>query len=92
MYRRIVEELSAVARAAGVALAPDVVESIMKQAAAVGADTYSSLHHDLTAGKRLELEALHGHAVRLGERLGVPVPTVFAVYAALKPYVDGSRG
>jgi 2-dehydropantoate 2-reductase len=92
MYRRIVEELSAVGRAAGVALAPDVVESVMKQAAAIGADTYSSLHHDLVTGKRLELEALHGHAVRLGERLRVPVPTIFAVYAALKPYVNGSRG
>lgn len=92
MYWRIVEELSAVARAAGVALAPDVVATVMKQAAAIGADMYSSLHHDLITGKRLELEALHGHAVRLGERLGVPVPTIFAVYAALKPYVNGSRG
>jgi 2-dehydropantoate 2-reductase len=92
MYRRIVEELSAVARAAGVALPPDVVETIMKQAASIGADMYSSLHHDLVRGRRLELDALHGHAVRLGERLGVPVPTVFAVYAALKPHVDGSRG
>lgn len=92
MYRRIVEELSAVGRAAGVALAPDVVESILKQAAAIGGHMYSSLHHDLVSGKRLELEALHGHAVRLGERLGVPVPTIFAVYAALKPHVNGSRG
>jgi 2-dehydropantoate 2-reductase len=92
MYRRIVEELAAVARAAGVGLAPDVVETVMKQSAAIGADTYSSLHHDLVTGKRLELEALHGHAVRLGERLRVPVPTIFAVYAALKPYVNGSRG
>jgi 2-dehydropantoate 2-reductase len=92
MYRRIVEELSAVAQAAGVGLAGDIVETIMKQAAAIGADTYSSLHHDLVSGKRLELEALHGHAVRLGERLGVPVPTIAAVYAALKPHVNGSRG
>jgi ketopantoate reductase len=30
--------------------------------------------------------------VRLGERLGVPVPTIFAVYAALKPHVAGRRG
>ncbi|HUF94203.1 MAG TPA: 2-dehydropantoate 2-reductase [Candidatus Limnocylindria bacterium] len=92
MYRRIVEELAAVARAAGVALGPDAVETVMAQAAAVGADTYSSLHHDLVGGRRLELETLHGHGVRLGARLGVDVPTVFAVYAALKPHVDGSRG
>ena len=56
----------------------------------LGANAYSSLHHDLTHGKRLELEALHGHAVRLGERLGVPTPMVFAVYAALQPYADGA--
>jgi len=89
MYRAIVEELAAVARAAGVALAPDAVEQVMAAAAQLGADNYSSLHHDLVHGKRLELEALHGHVVRLGEKLGVPTPMVSAVYAALKPHLDG---
>ena len=56
----------------------------------VAPDAFSSLHHDLTHGKRLELEALHGHAVRLGERHRVPAPTVFAIYAALLPYRDGA--
>jgi len=92
MYRRIVEELAALARAAGVALADDVVDTIMKGATALAPTAFSSLHHDLMSGRRLELEALHGHAVRLGERLGVPMPTVFAVYAALKPHAAGSRG
>jgi 2-dehydropantoate 2-reductase len=92
MYRLIVEELAAVARATGVSLGHDVVDTILKQAAAIAPDAYSSLHHDLTQGKRLELEALHGHAVRLGERHGVPTPMVFAVYAALKPHVAGRRG
>ena len=32
----------------------------------VAPNAFSSLHHDLVHGKRLELEALHGHAVRLG--------------------------
>jgi ketopantoate reductase len=40
-------------------------------------------------GKRLEIDALQGHAVRLGERYGIPTPTLFAVYAALRPYLDG---
>jgi 2-dehydropantoate 2-reductase len=92
MYRLILEELAAVARAAGVSLAGDVVDAVMKQAAAVAPGAYSSLHHDLTQGKRLELEALHGHALRLGERHGVPTPMVFAVYAALKPHAAGRRG
>ena len=92
MYRLILEELAAVAHAAGVSLPADVVDAVMKQATALAPDAYSSLHHDLTQGKRLELEALHGHAVRLGERHGVPTPMVFAVYAALKPHVAGRRG
>jgi 2-dehydropantoate 2-reductase len=92
MYRLILEELAAVARAEGVSLPGDVVDAVMKQATGLAPDAYSSLHHDLTQGKRLELEALHGHAVRLGERHGVPTPMVFAVYAALKPHVAGRRG
>jgi len=92
MYRRIVVELAAVARAAGVALPDDIVDTIVKAAAGLAPTAYSSLYHDLVHGHRLELEALHGHAVRLGERLGVPTPTIFAVYAALKPHVAGRRG
>jgi len=89
MYRRIAEELTALAAASGVDLGPDAVESVMKAADGLAPEAYSSLHHDLTQGRRLELETLHGHAVRLGERLGVPTPTTFAVYAALKPHLDG---
>jgi 2-dehydropantoate 2-reductase len=92
MYRLIVEELAALARACHVNLAGDVVDAIVKSAEGIAPDAYSSLHHDLVSGKRLELEALHGHAVRLGERLGVPTPMVSAVYAALKPHAAGSAG
>jgi len=89
MYRRIAEELTALAAASGVDLGRDAVEGVMKAADGLAPEAYSSLHHDLTQGRRLELETLHGHAVRLGERLGVPTPTTFAVYAALKPHLDG---
>ena len=85
MYRMIVQELAALGRAAAVALPADAVETVIGQASSLAPHLFSSLHHDLIQGKRLELEALHGHAVRLGARLGVPTPTVFAVYAALKP-------
>lgn len=89
LYRLLLEEVAALARAAGVGLEAGIVDRYMGFLDTVGAGAYSSLHSDLTHGKRLELEALHGHAVRLGERHGVPTPTLFAVYAALKPYVDG---
>jgi 2-dehydropantoate 2-reductase len=63
----------------------------MESAAKLAPHLYSSLHHDLSQGRRLELEALHGHAARLGQRLGVPTPMVFAVYAGLKPHLEGRR-
>jgi 2-dehydropantoate 2-reductase len=91
MYRRIVEEVAALARASGVALADDVVDRVVEAGAAVAPEAYSSLHHDLVEGRRLELEALHGHAARLGGRLGVPTPMVDAVYAALAPHAAGGR-
>lgn len=89
MYRLLLEEMAALGRAEGAGLPEGMVEVCMGYLDALGANASSSLHHDLTQGKRLELEALHGHAVRLAERHGIPAPTVFAVYAALKPYVDG---
>ena len=91
MYRLIVEELAVLGRACGVALAPDAVETTLANAGKLAPHLYSSMHYDLVHGKRLELEALHGHAVRLGERLSVPTPIVFAVYAALKPFAEGKR-
>jgi len=91
MYRLIVEELAALGRASNVALAADAVETTLLNAGKLAPHLYSSMHYDLVHGKRLELEALHGHAVRLGERLGVPTPMVFAVYAALKPHAEGKR-
>lgn len=89
MYRAVVEEVAALGRAAGVALAGDAVETTLAAAGGLAPHLYSSLHFDLVNGKRLELEALHGHAVRLGERLGVPTPMVSAIYAALKPFAGG---
>jgi 2-dehydropantoate 2-reductase len=64
----------------------------MTNAEGLAPETTSSLHHDLVSGKRLELEGLHGHAVRLAERYGVSIPMTSAVYAALKPSLMGPPG
>jgi 2-dehydropantoate 2-reductase len=90
MYRLLLEEMAALAAAARAGLDDGIVDRCMALLDALGANAYTSLHHDLTHGKRLELEALHGHAVRLGERHGIPTPMLFAVYAALSPHRDGA--
>jgi 2-dehydropantoate 2-reductase len=92
MYRAILEELAAIGARAGAGLPPDIVDRLMANADALSPDTTASLHHDLVSGKRLELEGLHGHAVRLGERYAVPTPMTSAVYAALKPSLMGPPG
>jgi len=91
MLRAIVEEIVALAAAAKAGLAPGIVDQTMQTATAIAPGNFSSLYQDLNRSKRLELEALHGHAVRLGERFGVATPAVAAVYAALKPHAAGRR-
>jgi 2-dehydropantoate 2-reductase len=91
MYRAILEETAALARAEKIDLAPDAVDTIAGMAQGMPPETVSSMYHDLLAGKRIELEGLHGHAARLGERHGIPTPATAAVYAALLPHVDGAR-
>jgi 2-dehydropantoate 2-reductase len=86
MYRGILEELVAIAAAEKVGLGGGAADAVMAAAAALAPTAASSLYHDLLGGRRLELEALHGHAVRLGERHGIPTPLLSAVYAALKPH------
>src|SRR5437016_4682884 len=81
----------ALAAAAKAGLAPGIVDQTMQTATAIAPGNFSSLYQDLSRSKRLELEALHGHAVRLGERFGVATPAVAAVYAALKPHAAGRR-
>ncbi len=45
---------------------------------------------DLLHGNRIELPWLAGKAVELGCKHGVPTPATAALYAALKPYVNGT--
>src|SRR5262245_22449534 len=92
LFRTIVEEVAAVARASNVDLADDAVDQVVKLAATIPPGNRASLAQDVLQGRRLELEALHGHAARLGERLGVPTPAIFTVYAALAPHAAGRRG
>ncbi len=86
MYRQILEEVVAVGRARGVRLDGKVVEDHIALAERLEAHYTSSMYYDLTHGKRLELEALHGTVVRLGREAGVPTPACAAVHAALLPH------
>jgi 2-dehydropantoate 2-reductase len=84
------EEGVAVARASGVAIPDHFLEQVRATRAQANPTVRPSMYYDLQAGKPLELEDLIGVVVRLGEQHGVPTPFSFAMYAALKPYVNGA--
>jgi 2-dehydropantoate 2-reductase len=89
MYRRLFEELVRLGRAEGAGIDGSLTEGLLGRLDTLGPGAFSSLHFDLVHGKRLEVEALQGHAVRLGERHGVPTPALTALHAALRPFRDG---
>jgi 2-dehydropantoate 2-reductase len=90
LFRGTSEEVEAVARASGIDLPADCVEQALTTAAAVEPWGRGSLYHDLAGGRRLELESLNGEVVRRGREHGIETPLNFAIYAALRPYVDGA--
>ena len=75
-------ETEAVAAKLGIEL-PISIDQRMAGAEKVGAHKTSMLQ-DLEAGRPMELEAVVGAVVELGERLGVPMPATRAVYACAK--------
>lgn len=85
-FQRLVHEVCAVAAADGHPVPPTAQEGILAAGQTVEPGSFSSLHDDLVAGRRMELEALHGFVARRASERGVPVPMSEAVYAILKPW------
>ena len=61
-------------------------DSALALAQAIEPGSFSSLHDDLVAGRRMELEALHGFVVRRAAQHALAVPMSEAVYAILQPW------
>ena len=89
LVRGVMEETAAVARAMRIPLAGDCVPRLFDVLSRFDPTARASQYHDLVAGRRLELESLNGMTVRLGRQHGVPTPLNYALYAALRPYLDG---
>jgi 2-dehydropantoate 2-reductase len=89
MFYACSREIAAIAAAEGVTISPTRFETLQEYMTNLPPSTRSSLLIDLEQGKRIEVEALQGAAVRRAAKHGVPVPIVSTLYALLKPWANG---
>lgn len=82
LVRNVMTETEAVASKLGFEL-PVSIDQRIAGAEKVG-EHKTSMLQDLEAGRPMELEAIVGAVVELGERLGVPMPHTATVYACTK--------
>jgi len=90
MFYAAAREVAAIAAAEGVTISPNRFETLDEYMTNIPPTTRSSLLIDLDQGKRIEVEALQGAAVRRAAAHGVPAPIVSTLYAALKAWESGN--
>ena len=89
MFYATSREIAAIAQAEGVTISANRFDTLKDYMDHIPPTTRSSLLIDLEQGKRIEVEALQGAAVRRAQRLGVPVPITATLYAVLKAWETG---
>jgi 2-dehydropantoate 2-reductase len=91
LWEQAMRETWTLARARGVKLPDDFIEVRMKFAETLPHEMMASMAHDLAAGGRLEAPWLCGAVARMSAEAGLEAPVNRAVFAALKPFIDGSQ-
>jgi 2-dehydropantoate 2-reductase len=85
IFKLVIGETVAVARAAGVKLPEvDYVSEGLKFLQGVGAGATSSTAQDLARGKRTEIDSLNGYVARRGKELGIATPANLVLFALVK--------
>ena len=79
LVRAVMAETEAVTQRLGIEL-PISIDQRIAGAAKVG-EHKTSMLQDVEAGRPMELDAVVGAVIELGERLGIPMPSTRAVYA-----------
>ena len=81
----------AVGRAEGAAFSLTQAQDTLGILQAFPPELFASMHHDLAAGRPLELDGISGLISRLGKQHGVDTPFHTMAYACLKPWAMGHR-
>jgi 2-dehydropantoate 2-reductase len=91
MMDAALRESIAVARGRQIPLPASTLEEIHAATDALPPIAKSSMLEDLERGRRLELPWLSGAVVRIGEEVGVDVPTHRLIVKLLRPHINGRR-
>jgi 2-dehydropantoate 2-reductase len=80
----------AVGAAEGAVFSPTQAQDALALLQGFPPELFASMHHDLMAGRPLELDGISGLLKHLGQRHGIATPFHDTAYACLKPYRNGS--
>jgi 2-dehydropantoate 2-reductase len=90
LFEAALRETAAVGLAEGIRLPPDCIGQTLALMRSMPAHHMTSMGNDLIRGNRLELPWFAGKVAELGRRHGIPTPANGFIYAALKPYANGT--
>ncbi len=91
IFESAIREGWTVGRKRGVALADDFVAQQLAASDGLPANMNSSMLNDLLAGNRLEAPWLSGAVARMAAEAGLQAPVSETLFAAVKPYINGTR-
>ncbi len=88
-FRVNMRETIEIGRKLGVNLPDETLERLMKFITSLPPTMKASQLADLEAGNRLEAPWLTGAICRMGREIGIETPVNDALYAVLRPFIDG---
>ena len=91
LFRRVVAETTAIGRAMGVALTPDIESRTWEITQGLPKQMRASTAIDLEHGRPLEIEWISGAAARLAKKANIEAPANEALYALLLPHKNGRQ-
>ncbi|WP_077624825.1 ketopantoate reductase family protein [Sediminibacillus massiliensis] len=82
----VLKEMKDLANKHGIELTDDHINHAVENLKSLGDEATSSMHQDRRKRLTLEVEHLHGGALRLADAVGMTLPYTETIYALIKPY------
>lgn len=85
---RMLQEMKMLANAHEINLTDEHVDTAFEKLRGLDHEMTSSMHQDRRKGLSLEVEHLHGGALRLGSEVRLTMPYIETIHAMIKPYEE----